>query len=583
MPDVSDKHIVLKFLRLFTCRFFLFLSEIFAAITLSFWGGNMNACANDNSGAETIIKNARIWTVDKKQPQADALAIVAGRIVAVGTASEIETKWHGTGTQVLDAGGRFLMPGFNDAHLHLVSGGLQLDRVQLGDALSRSEFVERISQSGAKLAKGQWLVGSGWDEQRWSPPELPTKDLIDQVTKETPVFLERHDLHEALANSRALQIAGITVETPCPAGGEIVHDQKGNPTGILRDAAMDLVARHIPPVGSEQIVHALRQALSYAASLGITSLQTMNPSEEQLQAFGLLCQRGELSARIYAVPSVDHFQAQKDLGIRQGFGTAYFRLGAIKAFADGSLGSETAYFFDPYTDNPASHGLLSSAMQPFQDMQQRLSDADACGLQICLHAIGDRANSLALDICSHIEKANGQRDRRFRIEHAQHIAERDFDRFARLQVVASVQPYHLIDDGQWAEKRIGTRIKTSYPFRSFLDRGVKLAFGTDWGVAPLNPLLGLYAAVTRATLDGKHPGGWVSEQKLSMEEAIEAYTLGSAYAEFEEKNKGSITPGKYADLVILSDDILHIAPEHLPDVKVKMTMVGGKIVFGSIE
>lgn len=546
-------------------------------------GAPMNAFAESPAGAEFIITNANIWTVDRKHPHAEAVAIAGGRIVGVGTSAEVNSRWRAETTRVLDAGGRFMMPGFNDAHVHFISGGLQLDRIQLNDAESKAVFVERIAKAAAKLSKGQWLLGGNWDEQRWSPAELPTKELIDPVTGETPVFIERHDWHEGLANSVALKISGITAATPDPPGGEILRDQAGNPTGILRDAAMNLVSSHIPAPSQDMVVKALKRALDYAASLGVTSVQTMNPDESEMKAFGLLSEKGELTARVYAAPSALHYEDQEKLGIRRGFGNPYFRLGALKAFSDGSLGSETAYFFEPYTDNPKSNGLLGSAMQPLNEMEERLCRADAAGLQLCLHAIGDQANSIVLDIYSGIEARNGQRDRRFRVEHAQHIAGKDFERFARLHVVASVQPYHLVDDGQWAEKRIGSRIKTTYAFRTLLNKNIKLAFGTDWNVAPLNPLLGLHAAVTRSTLDGKNPGGWVPEQKLSIGEAIEAYTLGSAYAEFQENEKGSITPGKYADLVILSDDILHLDPVQLPQVKVKMTMIGGKVVFGSLD
>jgi predicted amidohydrolase YtcJ len=561
----------------------LLLPAALLAIIVLFSGGTMNVFAQSKPEADTIIKNAWIWTVDRKQPHAQALAIVDGRIAGVGSDKDVETKWRGNKTQVIDAGGKFLMPGFNDAHVHFISGGLQLDRVQLNDATGKEVFVERVAEAAGKLGKGRWLLGGDWDEQRWSPPELPTKDLIDAVTRDTPVFIERHDEHQGLANSLALKIAGITAETKSPPGGEIIHDSKGNPTGILRDAAMELVTRHIPPLGGTEVEQALRRALQHAASLGVTSVQTVHTDEEALRAFGLFAERGELTTRIYAAPPAEHYQDQAKLGVRHGFGSPYFRLGAIKAFADGSLGSETACFFEPYTDNPKNSGLLSSAMQEPAAMEQRLGNADAAGIQLCVHAIGDRANSLVLDMYERIEARNGQRDRRFRIEHAQHIAAKDFDRFARLHVVASVQPYHLIDDGQWAEKRIGPRIKTTYPFRTFLDKGVKLAFGTDWNVAPLNPMLGLYAAVTRATLDGKNPGGWISGEKLTIEEAIEAYTLGSACAEFQEENKGSITPGKYADLVLLSDNILQINPESLPKVRATMTVVGGKVVFGQVN
>ncbi|HKT48745.1 MAG TPA: amidohydrolase, partial [Candidatus Angelobacter sp.] len=427
-------------------------------------------------------------------------------------------------------------------------------------------------------------TGGDWDEQKWSPPELPTRELIDPVTPNTPVFVNRYDGHESLANSVALQLANITSKTPDPAGGEIVHDAQGNLTGVLRDAAQDLVAKVMPPMSHARRMRAIRQAMDYAASLGVTSVQDMNPSYDDVKAYSELQEKGQLTLRIYVAPMETEWKDQAKIGIRHAFGTPLLRMGAVKGYADGSLGSETAYFFDAYTDNPKSHGLLSAEMHPPSAMLQRLRSADAAGLQICIHAIGDRAISMTLDMFEQIEKSNGKRDRRWRIEHSQHMAAKDFARYARLGVIASVQPYHAIDDGRWAEKRIGPeRIKRTYAFRTFMENGVRLAFGTDWSVAPLSPMWTIYAAVTRATLDGKNPEGWIPEQKLTVPEAVEAYTMGSAYAEFQEKDKGSITAGKLADFVVLSDDIFHIPPSQIKNVKVEATYLGGKLVYGGLE
>ena len=489
--------------------------------------------------------------------------------------------WRGPRTRIIDAGGKLLLPGFNDAHVHFVSGGFQLDQVQLTDAKTREEFVQRIAAQAKKLKKGEWILGGEWDEQNWSPAELPVHDWIDSVTPDNPVFIERHDGHESLANALAMKLANVTAETKAPAGGEIVRDAPGNPTGIFKDAAQSLIGKVLPEPTPVARVRAAKRALEYAASLGVTSLQEMAPSYGDIEAYSVLAERGELTARIYAAPIETRWRDQARIGVRHAFGSDYLRVGAVKAFADGSLGSTTAYFFQPYVDAPNSRGLLSDEMQPISGMRDRLTGADKAGLQLCVHAIGDQAISTVLDIFQDIEKANGNRDRRWRIEHAQHMAPKDFQRFGRLHVIASMQPYHAIDDGQWAERRIGPiRAKTTYAFRAFLDNGVRLAFGTDWTVAPLNPMLGLYAAVTRATLDGKHPNGWIPEQKIKIEEAIEAYTMGSAYAEFQEKEKGSITAGKLADLVLVSDDLLKIDPHAIRDAKVEMTMVDGKVIYG---
>jgi hypothetical protein len=323
-----------------------------------------------------------------------------------------------------------------------------------------------------------------------------------------------------------------------------------------------------------------KRAMAHAASLGVTSVQHMNPDYEDIAVYSELLERGELITRIYAAPLITQVDDQAKIGIRHAFGGPYLRLGALKSFADGSLGSGTAYFFEPYLNTPNNRGLLNDTMQPLSLMRDRMMKADAAGLQLLTHAIGDQAISIILDLYSDIVKTHGDADRRFRIEHAQHMAAKDFDRFAQLQVIASVQPYHAIDDGRWAESRIGhDRASRTYAFRTFLDHGVRLAFGTDWDVAPLNPMLGLYAAVTRATLDGKNPNGWFPEQKLTLPEAIEAYTMGSAYAEFQDQEKGSITPGKLADMVLVSDDLFTIDPLKIRDVKVLKTFVGGKLVY----
>lgn len=552
----------------------------FLAILLFVQFMNSNSANEPNRpSADLIIINSRIWTVDPRLPEAEAVAILGERIVAVGSTAEVEA-WRGPNTRVVDARGKRVLPGFNDAHLHFVSGGQQLENISLKDAGSPGEFVKRIEERAKKTPKGEWILGGDWDEQQWSSAELPTKDWIDKVTPNNPVFLNRYDGHMALANSTALRLAKIDRNTETPAGGEIVRDQKGNPNGLLKDAAMGPVYDVIPPLSHERRLRAVLGALKHAASLGVTSAQDMSPEYADIAVYSELEERGELTMRIYAAPIETHWEDQAKLGIRRSFGSPFLRLGAIKGFADGSLGSMTAYFFAPYTDAPDKRGLLSDEMQPPEKMLERLKKADAAGLQLCIHAIGDQGISMILDQFTEIVRANGPRDRRFRIEHAQHMAQKDFQRFAKIPVIASMQPYHAIDDGRWAEKRIGPeRVKTTYAFRTFIDQGVRLAFGTDWNVASLNPMLTIYAAVTRATLDGKNPNGWVPQEKISVNETIDAYTMGSAFAEFQEREKGSITRGKLADLVILNEDILSIEPVRIKDVLVETTIVGGKVVF----
>jgi predicted amidohydrolase YtcJ len=547
-----------------------------AALILSFTAG----CSNMQTkpSADLVVRNAKVWTGDPARPLAEGIAILGDRIVAAGSAAEIEA-WRSPRTQVINARGKLVIPGFNDAHVHFMEGGRQLDNVDLRDATTPAEFARRIGERAQK-APNDWILGGDWDEQQWNPVALPTRELIDGLTPSTPVFVIRYDGHQALANSVALRLGRIDSKTPDPPGGSIARDARGNPTGILKDAAMSAVYKVIPAPTPAQQMYTAKKALAYAASLGVTSIQDMNPSYSDISTYMQLAEKGELTTRIYAAPLETELGDQAKIGIRHAFGSSFLRLGAIKGFADGSLGSTTAYFFEPYTDSPGTRGLLADEMQSIPAMRDRLLKGDDAGLQICIHAIGDQAISITLGLFEEIEKAHGVRDRRCRIEHAQHVAPQDFDRFAKLQVIASVQPYHAIDDGRWAEKRIGPeRAKTTYAFRTFLNRGVRLALGTDWYVAPLNPMLSVYAAVTRATLDGKNPGGWIPEQRLTVEEAVSAYTAGSAYAEFQEEEKGTITAGKLADLVILSRDILRIDPSQIRDVKVETTIVGGRIVF----
>jgi hypothetical protein len=538
-----------------------------------------SALAADRPTADLIVTNARVWTVDPKRPEAEALAILGDRLVAVGNRAEVEA-WRGPSTEVIDAGGRRVLPGFSDTHVHFVDGSAKLSRVDLKDARSPDEFTRRIAAAARALPKGQWVLGGNWDDQGLAPPQLPTRGWLDATTPDHPVWVDRYDGHMAVANGLALQLAGVTAATKDPPGGEIVRDARGEPTGLLKDAAMAFVSRVVPPLTAEARLGVIRQGLQHAASLGVTSVQDMNPAYEDVAAYADLLERGELTARIYAAPLETQWEDQAKLGLRRAFGSPWLRLGALKGYADGSLGSTTAYFFEPYTDAPGTRGLLSDEMQSLAGIRERLVKADAASLQLCVHAIGDRGIAMTLDLFEDVLKANGPRDRRLRIEHAQHVAPADFARFARLGVIASVQPYHAIDDGRWADARIGPeRSKTTYAFRSFLDHGVRLALGTDWFVAPLNPMETLYAAVTRATLDGKRPDGWVPEQKITLAEAIAAYTTGSAYAEFQEKDKGSLTPGKLADLVILSQDVFAVPPAAIKDVVVERTIVGGKVVY----
>ncbi|HCA81151.1 MAG TPA: amidohydrolase [Bacteroidetes bacterium] len=527
--------------------------------------------------ADLVFVNGNLWTVDANRPTGEGVAVLGDKILAVGTTSEMK-KYVGSATKVIDLKGRRMLPGFIDNHTHFMTGGFQLQSVDLRFTKSEKEFAAMIGERAAKRP-GKWITGGDWDHDNWPGGNLPTKELVDVLTPQTPVFVNRYDGHMALANSYVLKLAGIDKNTPDPQGGTIVRDKNtGEATGVLKDAAMSFVYRHVPDPSTEEMMEAARLALAEARKYGVTSIQDVS-SAADVRVYQMLRDRGDLTARFHCRLPLSQWEHLAALGIRVPFGDHSIRVGSMKEFVDGSLGSSTALFYEPYTSDPATKGL---AMDVVGDgsLARWGKAADLAGLQLSIHAIGDSGNSIALDLFESIAKLNPAWDRRFRIEHAQHIAPKDFKRFASLGVIASVQPYHAIDDGRWAEKRIGhERCKTTYPFRSFLDQGATLSFGSDWTVGPLNPLLGVYAAVTRRTTDGANPNGWFPEQKITVQEAIKAYTMSNAYAVFEEQEKGSITPGKLADLIVLSDDILAMDPAKIESVNVEMTVLGGKVVY----
>ncbi len=524
-----------------------------------------------------VLTNGKIWTGDAARPFAQSMAIDGNRFVAIGSNGEI-AKVVAPGARVIDLHGRLAVPGFIDNHTHFVDGGMQISRVMLRDAATPQEFARRIGEYARKIGKGKWITGGEWDHTLWSPPSLPARQLIDAVTPDNPVFVSRLDGHMALANSAALKLAGVTRETPDPPGGTIVRDSGGEPTGILKDAAQSFVDRVIPSATLDERVTAARAGLAEAARLGVTSFCDMSSGEayDDFRAYQRLDRAGELTARVTLFTPILAYKRMAEASVEKNFGSERLRVGALKGFADGSLGSSTAAFFEPFADDPNNRGLTMEAMTDGR-MKAAVSDADAHGLQIAIHAIGDRANDEVLKIYESIP--NG-RERRFRIEHAQHLTPDLIKRFAADRVIASMQPYHAIDDGRWAEGKIGhERARWTYAFRSLLDAGAVVTFGSDWTVAPLNPLLGIYAAVTRRTLDGKNPNGWIPEQKISVEEALRCYTANNGYAMFREKEIGRIAPGMLADIVVLSDDLFAIAPEKIGGVQVDFTIFDGKTIY----
>ncbi len=530
--------------------------------------------------ADLVVLNGRELKHDSPFLQSESVATIGDRIVFVGTNQDIG-EWIDEKTQVIDAKGNTVLPGFIDSHVHFRDGGFGMSTVQLRNADTPQEFIHRISEYTNRIPNGEWILGGRWNHELWPGSPLPTKTWIDGCTQDNPVLISRYDGHMVLANSLALRLAGITRDTLCPIDGEIEKDDNGEPTGLLRDQAISLVQKIIPSPSEDQLTLAITAALSQARRYGITGIHD-NANKEDFAIYQKLYERGELTCRIYCMMPIHQWKSMVDIGVRAAYGNDWIRIGALKGFADGSLGSSTALFFNPYKDNPHNCGLALADMSPQGKTFHAVQEADRAGLQICFHAIGDKANHLVLDMYEAIFKASGEtaEKRHWRIEHAQHLHPNDIARFKSLGIIASMQPFHLVDDGCWAEKRIGReRCKTTYAFSTLLNNGIKLAFGTDWPISPLNPLLGIQAAITRQTSDGKHPGGWFAEEKITLEQAIEAYTAGSAYAEFAQYEKGSIAAGKLADIVILNADIAFIRPELLKDTKVLYTIVGGKVVY----
>ena len=530
--------------------------------------------------ADLILINGRIWTGKPTTPWVEAVACNGERILSAGSTQDIN-QFSNNRCRVIDLSGRLVVPGLIDGHTHFVTGGAHLLSVDLRNATTQEEFARRIKEKAEEVGRNRWLTGGDWDHELWPGAPLPVRQLIDAVTPHNPVFVTRLDGHMGLANSEALRLANITRFTKDPPGGAIVRDPVTHePTGILKDNAMQALEAVIPEPDSLEGDRALTAALKKAARLGVTSIQDITPWRDY-DLYRTFRESGRLTVRVYARTPIASWRRQADLIAQQGSGDQWLRLGGIKGFMDGSLGSSTALFFEPFADAPENTGLMLEDNIPEGKIKANIKEIDRSGLQCSIHAIGDRANNLLLDYFEEAARENGPRDRRFRVEHAQHLVAGDIPRFGRLGVIVSAQPYHAIDDGRWAEKRIGPqRMRTTFAFRALLDADARLAFGSDWYVAPLSPILGIYAAVTRQTADGKHPGGWVPEQKISVPEAVTAYTAGCAYAEFAEREKGTIEPGKLADLVVLSQNIFEISPEEIPNTHIIWTIVGGKIVYG---
>lgn len=524
---------------------------------------------------DTAYVNATVWT-GEGMPARSAIGIVGGRIAAVGAAAvKAQT---GKATRIIDLGGAFVMPGFIDCHTHFLIGSDLLTQPNLREAKSPEEFARIVGEAARALKPGQWVQGGSWDAELWGG-ELPDRSWMDPVTPDTPVAVQRLDLHMLALNSLALKLAGIDRNTPEVPGGVIVRDKDGNPTGILKDAAMDLVKRAIPAPTEADREAAVRKGIAHGLSKGVTQVHTTELDWKTHEALRLLRARGETDMRFYSFLPLQDWAKVKALVDAEGRGDDWVRWGGLKLQYDGSLGSRTAMFYQPYDDAPGNSGM---PIHQQADVQQWTNDADAAGLQITIHAIGDKANDKALDIFAAAAAKNGARDRRFRIEHAQHLAPNAIPRFARQQVIASMQPYHAIDDGRWAIQRVGAeRLKGTYAFRSLLDAGAKVAFGSDWPVAPLDPLTGVAAAVLRQTIDGANSGGWLPEQKLTLAQALHAYTATNAFAGFQDDRLGRIAPGMLADFVVMDANLFAIDPARTGNTRILRTIVNGAERFSA--
>jgi len=539
-----------------------------------------NSAAQEKPGQTIFYTHGRIYTNDPASPWAEAMAMSDGKITCIGKMAHVLLDCGGSqqGAETVSLDEHFVMPGFNDAHVHLGSAGAGALAVELRGVASVEEMQKRVAQAVAHHKEGEWITGSGWDHTVWPDKRFPHRQQLDAVAPKNPVILTHISGHVAVANSLALRKAEIDKSMPNPPGGEIEHDGLGEPTGMLKeDAAMALVKARIPDPSPEERRRGIEIVLANVARNGVTSVQD-NSAWEDFQVYQQLKEEGKLTARITEwLPFNASLNELQDRRAQGGYRDPWLKTGALKAVTDGALGSRTAALLEPYSDDPSSTGIFTYDPEKLRAMA---IERDKAAFQLNFHAIGDRANRICLDVFEAVAKANGPRDRRDRIEHAQVVAPMDFQRFAELKVIASMQPSHQTTDMRWAEDRIGNeRIKGAYAWNTMLKNGVLLAFGTDYPVEPISPFRGLYACVTRERPEGGPRKGWEPQEKISLEDCIRAYTSGSAYAQFEEGKKGELKAGEYADFIILSDDLTKITPSQYTKVRVLRTVVGGRTVY----
>ncbi|MEY3946849.1 MAG: hypothetical protein RJB03_1555 [Bacteroidota bacterium] len=523
--------------------------------------------------ADKVYFNGNIWTGDVSNPVATVIAIKDGKIVYVGDDADAYSA-----SEKIDLEGKLVVPGFTDNHTHFLSAGYGLSSVKLKDAMTKSAFIQRIADFCKSHPDSTWVMEGSWDHENWGG-ELPSKEWIDSVTGDHPLFISRYDGHMAFANSKAMALAGITATTPSPDGGVIGKNAKGEPTGIFKDAAMNLINQVIPAPTTQQLDEYFDAAAKHAVARGVTNTNDMNSygGWVDMETYRRAAGTDRMLLRMYSFVPLATWEKLDSFVQKNGRGDDMLKWGGLKGYVDGSLGSTTAWFHQPYLDDPHSHGLNITDTNL---LKKWVMGADKAGLHVAVHAIGDRANDFILGVYEAAAKANGDRDRRFRVEHAQHVSQSAIDRFAQQQVIASMHPYHLVDDGIWAYKRLDThRLKGTYAINSMLDKNVMVSFGSDWPVAPIDPLFGIYSAVTRRTGDNKNPGGWYPKEKVTVEQALRAYTTGNAYGSFLDGKIGVLKEGYYADFAVLNEDIFKIAPENLKSVKVARTVMNGRDVF----
>ncbi len=534
--------------------------------------------------ADTVVIHAKIYTVNSKEPWVQAMAVRAGKIVAVGSDRAVDA-YRGPSTKVIDAGEHIVLPGFVDAHVHMMAGAAQLEHISLNDAKTLADFQKLIKDHAAAHPEKKWIQGMGWYYNIFGKSSLPDKKFIDEVIPDRPVFLAAYDGHSSLANSKALQAAGITRKTPDPPSGKIMRDPAtGEPTGFLKEAAGPLVAKVIPQPTKEEERDRLTKAIRYASSLGFTRLISAGADAERVDLFDEIRQKGDLTTRLYMARFVNPPISPEVIKIleekRKKYTDDWIDLGAVKFLLDGVIEAHTAAMLEPYANDPANKGQLYFDPDKYKEAVMQL---DGLGFQIFTHGIGDRAIRLALDAYESANKANGHMDARDKIEHIEDPNAQDIPRFGKLRVIASMQPLHTTPNDNilnvWAANVGPQRAQRAWPWRDILAGGATLCFGSDWPVVTLNPWPAVQILLTRETPEGTPPGGWLPNERLTLEQAIQGYTLGGAFAAKREKTEGSIEVDKLADVIIISQDLFKIEPNQIGKTRVLMTMVGGKVVY----